>query len=37
MSFDQIDSVDAVSEALAAQGYLADRPLALAIHPGRHT
>jgi MoxR-like ATPase len=32
MSFDQIRSVDAVSEALASQGYLADRPLALAVH-----
>jgi MoxR-like ATPase len=32
MSLDQIGSVDAVSEALAAEGYLAGRPLALAIH-----
>ncbi|MFL5823792.1 MAG: AAA family ATPase [Solirubrobacteraceae bacterium] len=32
MTFDQIGSVDAVSDALAAQGYLAERPLALAIH-----
>jgi MoxR-like ATPase len=32
VSFDQIGTVDAVSQALAAQGYLADRPLALAVH-----
>ncbi|HEY1523949.1 MAG TPA: MoxR family ATPase [Solirubrobacteraceae bacterium] len=32
MSFDQIRSVDAVSQALAGQGYLAGRPLALAVH-----
>jgi MoxR-like ATPase len=31
VSFD-LRSVDAVSEALAGQGYLADRPLALAVH-----
>ena len=32
MSFDQIGTVEAVSQALAGQGYLADRPLALAVH-----
>jgi MoxR-like ATPase len=32
VSFDQVRSVDAVSQALAGQGYLADRPLALAVH-----
>jgi MoxR-like ATPase len=32
VSFDQIGTVDAVSQALATQGYLADRPLALAVH-----
>jgi MoxR-like ATPase len=32
VSFDQIGTVDAVSQTLAAQGYLADRPLALAVH-----
>src|SRR5215831_18462358 len=32
MSFDQIRSVDDVTQALAGQGYLADRPLALAVH-----
>jgi MoxR-like ATPase len=31
VSFDQIGSVEAASAALAARGYLADRPLALAI------
>jgi MoxR-like ATPase len=30
--FDQLGTVDGVSQALAAQGYLAGRPLALAIH-----
>ncbi len=34
MTFSQIGSVAAASEALAAQGYLADRPLALAVHLG---
>jgi MoxR-like ATPase len=32
VSLAQIRSVEAASEALAAQGYLADRPLALAVH-----
>src|SRR5437660_12873473 len=32
MSFEEIRSVDDVADALAAQGYLADRPLALAVH-----
>jgi MoxR-like ATPase len=32
VSFDEIGSVEAASAALAAQGYLADRPLALAVH-----
>jgi MoxR-like ATPase len=32
MSFDPLRSVDDVSQALAGQGYLADRPLALAVH-----
>ena len=32
MSFAEIGSVEAASAALAAQGYLADRPLALGIH-----
>ena len=32
MSFDQIRSVEDASQALAGQGYLADRPLALAVH-----
>jgi MoxR-like ATPase len=32
VSFDQIGTVDAVSQALAGQGYLAERPLALAVH-----
>ncbi len=32
MSLAQIGSVEAASDALAAQGYLADRPLALAVH-----
>src|SRR6202162_5416212 len=32
MSFDELESVESVSEALAGQGYLADRPLALAVH-----
>jgi MoxR-like ATPase len=31
VSFAEIDSVEAASAALAAQGYLADRPLALAV------
>src|SRR5580700_4962405 len=32
MSFDELESVESVSQALASQGYLADRPLALAVH-----
>ncbi len=32
MSFDQIRSVDGVTQALARQGYLTDRALALAVH-----
>jgi MoxR-like ATPase len=32
VSFSQLGSVKAASEALAADGYLADRPLALAVH-----
>jgi MoxR-like ATPase len=32
VSFVQLGSVEAASEALAADGYLADRPLALAVH-----
>jgi MoxR-like ATPase len=32
VSFDQIRSVEEVSQALASQGYLADRALALAVH-----
>src|SRR3984957_11515897 len=32
MSFEKLESVDSVSRALAGQGYLADRPLALAVH-----
>jgi MoxR-like ATPase len=32
VTFGQLDSVDQTSEALAGQGYLADRPLALAVH-----
>jgi MoxR-like ATPase len=32
MSLERIRSVDCASDALAEQGYLADRPLALAIH-----
>ena len=28
----EIDSVESAGAALAAQGYLADRPLALAVH-----
>jgi MoxR-like ATPase len=32
VSFDQIRSVEAVSQALAGQGYLADHALALAVH-----
>ncbi len=32
MSFTQIETVEEASAALASQGYLADRPLALAIH-----
>ena len=32
MSFLQLGSVEAAGEALAADGYLADRPLALAVH-----
>jgi MoxR-like ATPase len=32
VTLQQLDSVDAVSQALASQGYLADRPLALAVH-----
>jgi MoxR-like ATPase len=32
VTFEQIGSVEAVTEALAGQGYLADRPLALAVH-----
>ena len=32
MSFDQLQSVDGVTSALAGEGYLADRPLALALH-----
>jgi MoxR-like ATPase len=32
MSFEQIGSVEDVRQALAGQGYLADRPLALAVH-----
>lgn len=32
MNFEQMRSVDDVAQALAGQGYLADRPLALAVH-----
>ncbi len=32
MSFEQIQTVEDVRRALASQGYLADRPLALAVH-----
>jgi MoxR-like ATPase len=32
VTFEEIGTVEAASRALAAQGYLADRPLALAIH-----
>jgi MoxR-like ATPase len=32
MSFDELSSVEAVREALAGQGYLADRALSLAVH-----
>ena len=32
MSFEQLQSVDGARSALAAEGYLADRPLALAVH-----
>jgi MoxR-like ATPase len=32
VSFDEIGSVEAASAALATQGYLADRPLALGVH-----
>src|SRR5205085_8376780 len=31
-TFDRLGSVEAASDALAAQGYLADRPLSLAVH-----
>src|SRR5205085_5966504 len=33
-TFDRLGSVEAASDALAAQGYLADRPLSLAVHLG---
>ncbi len=32
MTFEQLQSVDGASSALAGEGYLADRPLALAVH-----
>jgi len=32
VTFDRLESVEAAGEALAAEGYLADRPLALAVH-----
>jgi MoxR-like ATPase len=32
VTFERLESVEAAGEALAAQGYLADRPLALAVH-----
>lgn len=33
MSFSRLGSVEGTSAALAGEGYLADRPLALADHP----